>query len=318
LLKASEIIFTGLRQAEIRPITVSDPGHGEVQVRTLANGICMFEVSLFTGAEPTGFPRHVGHEGIGVVERVGPGVDRLQEGDVVTCGNWRTVQNLPAWSAHRISRLPADPTAFLVEPASCVVIAVRSYDIVPGDRTIVLGAGYMGLLNVQLLGACPLGDLIVADVKPANLELARRFGATEMIHAATPEGQARLKELESEPFDLVVEAAGAAATLAQATRLVRSGGKLGIFAWHHEPRSIDLSVWHMQGIRVLNCAPNIGRDRNEQTWERAIRLLERGVFDMAPLVTHRHHAIDVQAAMELAAQRPPDYIKGVLSFEGME
>jgi threonine dehydrogenase-like Zn-dependent dehydrogenase len=113
-----------------------------------------------------------------------------------------------------------------------------------------------------------------------------------------------------------VEAAGAAATLSQATELVRPGGKLGIFAWHHEPRSVDLSVWHMRGIRVMNCAPNIGRDRNEETWDRAIRLMERGIFNMTPLVTHRHPADDVQAAMELAAERPGDYIKGVLSFQG--
>ncbi len=316
-MKASEIIFTGLRTAEIRPIIVDDPGHDEVQVRTLANGICMYEVSLFTGMEPTSFPREVGHEGIGVVEKVGNGVKRLKEGDVVTCGKWRTVQNMPAWGAHKIGRPPADPGTFLVEPANCVVIAVRSYDIVPGDRVIVLGAGYMGLLNVQLLGRCPLAELIVVDVKARNLELARQFGATEVIDGGTPAGQARLKALEQEPLDLVVEAAGAAATLSQATRLVRPGGKLGIFAWHHEPRPVDLGIWHMQGIRVMNCAPNIARDRNEQTWERAIRLLECGTFDMAPLVTNRDAGGNVQAAMELAAARPADYIKGVLTFGEM-
>jgi threonine dehydrogenase-like Zn-dependent dehydrogenase len=317
-LKAHEIVFTGLRQAQIRPIVVKDPEPGEVQVRTLANGICMFEVSLFTGAEPTKFPREVGHEGIGVVEKVGKGVTRLKEGDIVTCGRWHTVQNAPAWTARRIPRPPADPGVFLVEPANCVVIAVRSYDIVPGDRVLVLGAGYMGLLNVQLLGRCPLSELVVADVKPRNLELARQFGATEVIDAGSAEGRARLKAREEEPFDLVVEAAGAAATLAQATALVRSGGKLGIFAWHHEPRAVDLSTWHMRGIRVMNCAPNIGRDRNEETWERAIRLMECGTFDMTPLVTHRHPAEDVQAAMELAAERPSDYIKGVLLFSSPE
>jgi threonine dehydrogenase-like Zn-dependent dehydrogenase len=313
-LNAEEIVFTGPRQAQIRQITVTDPDHGEVQVRTLANGICMFEVSLFTGAEPTGFPREVGHEGIGVVEKVGKGVQTLQEGDFVTCGKWRTVQNVPAWSAHPLSRQPADPGTFLVEPANCVVIAVRSYDIVPGDRVLVIGAGYMGLLNVQLLARCPLAELIVADVKPRNLALAKQFGATEVIDAATSAGRERLEALEKNRFDLVVEAAGAAPTLAQATRLVRAGGKLGIFAWHHEPRPVDLSVWHMQGIRVMNCAPNIGRDRNEDTWGRAIRLLECGTFDMAPLVTNRDPMERVQEAMELAAERPADYIKGVLTF----
>jgi len=314
-LKGDEIVFTGLRQTLIRPIVVNDPDHGHVQVRTLANGICMFEVSLFTGAEPTGFPREVGHEGIGVVEKVGKGVTRVREGDIVTCSLWRTVQNQPASSVHRIPHRPADPETFLVEPANCVVIAVRSYDMVPGDRVLVLGAGYMGLLNVQLLAHCPLAELIVADVKPRNLQLAREFGATEVVNAATAAGQARLEELRKQPLDLVVEAAGAAATLSQATDLVRPGGKLGIFAWHHEPRSVNLSAWHTRGLRVMNCAPNIGRDRNEETWDRAIRLMQRGFFDMTPLVTHRHPAEDVQAAMELAAERPADYIKGVLSFQ---
>ena len=171
-MKGDEIVFTGLRQTQIRPIVVNDPDHGEVQIRTLANGICMFEVSLFTGAEPTQFPREVGHEGIGVVEKVGQGVTRVREGDIVTCSQWRTVQNQPASSVHRIPHRPADPETFLVEPANCVVIAVRSYDMVPGDRVLVLGAGYMGLLNVQLLAHCPLAELIVADVKPRNLQLA--------------------------------------------------------------------------------------------------------------------------------------------------
>jgi len=156
-LKAYEIVFTGVRKTQIRPFVVDDPEYDEVQVRTLANGICMFEVSLFTGAEPTPFPREVGHEGIGIVEKVGRGVKRLKEGDVVTCMKWRSLQNLPAAGAHRISALPADPSTFLVEPANCVVIAVRSYDIVPGDRALVLGAGYMGLLNVQLLARCQIG-----------------------------------------------------------------------------------------------------------------------------------------------------------------
>jgi len=313
-MRAQEIIFTAPRTAEIREVTVEDPGPGEVQVRTLANGICMMEVSLFTGAEPTEFPRRVGHEGVGVVEKVGPGIRDLREGDLVTCFQWRTVQNQGPWATHRLPRRPADPATWLVEPANCVVTAVRSYDIVPGDRVFVLGAGYMGLLNVQLLRACPLAELVVADVKAKNLELARRFGATEVIDAGTPEGRERIAALEKEPFDLVVEVAGAPKTVDTASRLVRTGGKLGIFAWHHEPRSVDLGLWHMRGIRVLNCAPGIGTDRNERSWERAIRLLDRGTFDMTPLVTHRHPASDVQAAMELAAERPEGYIKGVLTF----
>lgn len=313
-MRAQEVVFTAPGKAELREMPVEDPGPDEVQVRTLANGICMFEVSLFTGAEPTEFPRSVGHEGIGVVEKVGSRIKDVREGDIVTCFQWRTVQNQGRWATHKLPRRPQDPATWLVEPANCVVIAVRSYDIVPGERVFVLGAGYMGLLNVQLLAHCPLAELVVADVKAKNLELARRFGATEVLDVSTPTGQERMAQLQQEPFDLVVEAAGAPTTVQQASRLVRGGGKLGIFAWHHEPRPVDLGLWHTRGIRVMNCAPNIGTDRNERTWERAIRLLERGTFDMAPLITHRHPITDVQAAMELAAARPEGYIKGVLSF----
>ena len=94
LTRTADCLLPTGRRAELRPISVEDPGNGEAQVRTLANGICMFEVSLFTGAEPTEFPREVGHEGIGVVEKVGKGVSRLKEGDIVTCGKWRTLQNV--------------------------------------------------------------------------------------------------------------------------------------------------------------------------------------------------------------------------------
>jgi threonine dehydrogenase-like Zn-dependent dehydrogenase len=313
-MHAQEILFTRERQAEIREISVGDPGPNEVQVRTVANGICMMEVSIFTGTEPWGLPWQAGHEGIGVIEKVGPGVKGLQEGDLVTTGRWATVQNLPAARCHRMPRRPDDPATWLVEPATCVVTAVRSYDIVPGDRVFVLGAGYMGLLNIQILAHCPLAELVVADVKRQNLELAKRFGATEIIDAGSDGGKERLQELERMPFDLVVEAAGGPTTVEQASKLVRTGGKLGIFAWHHQPRSVDLGFWHMRGLRVMNCAPGIGADRNEQTWERAIRLLDRGVLDMAPMITHRHPMSDVQAAMELAAARPEGYIKGVLTF----
>jgi threonine dehydrogenase-like Zn-dependent dehydrogenase len=60
----------------------------------------------------------------------------------------------------------------LAEPVECVVRAIDSYGIVPGDRVLVLGTGFMGLLNVQGLARCPLSELVVADLKPRNLELA--------------------------------------------------------------------------------------------------------------------------------------------------
>lgn len=59
----------------------------------------------------------------------------------------------------------------------------------PGDRVLVLGAGYMGLLNVIGLAHSPVSELVVTDIKEKNLELARSFGATHIINSGTDQGR---------------------------------------------------------------------------------------------------------------------------------
>lgn len=314
-MRSRNVYFLEPGRAEIREEQVPDPAADQVQVRCIANGICMAEVSLFTGASPSTFPRKVGHEGIGVVTKAGKDVGHLQEGDFVDCWQWDTVQNVNANRVHKFAVPPGDPALYLAEPVACVVNALYAYDITPGDRVLVMGVGFMGLLNVQGLARYPLAELVATDVKPENLKLAAEFGATEVIEAGTLRGLQRMDELESHPFDLVVEAAGVAETVQMAGTLTRLGGRLAIFAWHHAPRSVDLGVWHIRGLKVLNTAPNIGRDRTIDSRGRAVTLLDRGIFDLTELVTHRHLVSEVQEAMELAAERPSDYIKGVLSFD---
>lgn len=298
---------------ELREVNLPEPAPYEVQVKCLANGICMAEVSTFRGTEPPwGSP--LGHEGIGVVTKVGRDVKSLKEGDCVTTTSWATYQNQAAAHTAVFRQVPADPAVFITEPSACVVTAWYSYRIVPGDRVLVLGAGYMGLLNVQALGRSPLAELVVADLKPANLKLAAAAGATEVINSGTAKGKARLEALKDQPFDLVVEAAGAEQTLQLAGPLTRRGGRLSIFAWHHGNRTVDFGLWHVRGLQVLNSSPMIGTDWNINPMQRAAHLLEAGVFDQRRLITHRHPFAQVQAALELAAARPPEYCKGVLLF----
>lgn len=324
-MDAQAVMLIGPGKVGLREVSVPEPRAGEVQVRSLANGICMGEVVQFAGVLQLPYPRPLGHEGIGVVSQIGTGVERLREGDYVTIWNdprrgakdgfpWQTVLNLPADRAVRFSAAPDDPAVMLGEPAACIATALYTYDICPGDRVLVLGAGYMGLLNVQALAHCPLAELIVTDLKPGNLDLAERFGATRTIRAGTPKGEAALEALAAEPFDLVVEAAGAEAVLQAAADYVRPGGRLSMFAWHHGSCSVNMDAWHMKGITVVNSSPWSGADHNVDKMVRGVRLLERGILDMGPLVTHRHAYTNAQEAMELAAERPDGYVKGVLTF----
>ncbi len=314
-MKTETLLLTAEREVQIREVDVPEIAGDQILVECVANGICMLEVSLFRGTEKSRYPYPLGHEGIGRAIQCGKDVKRIKEGDYVTCGNWTRHQVVSERAAFALSSPPEDPATTIVEPVSCIASALYSYNIMPGDRVLVLGVGYMGLLNVIGLTHSPISELVVTDLKEKNLQLARSFGATHAINAGANEGLAEIEELRRKPFDLVVECAGVSDTLDQATNLTRRGGRLSIFAWHHEPRAMDLGAWHGGGFTVLNSSPTINRDRSISNMERAVRLIDRGMFDQDQLITHRHSYKDVQEAMELADERPDEYIKSVILFD---
>ena len=316
-MKSRAVWFERAGVARVREVDVSDPRPGEVQVRCVANGVCMGEVSLFTDVETGRWPLPLipGHEGVGRVTKVGAGVGTHREGDWVVCRQWAWDWNRPAGLATKLSGPPADATTFLAEPVECVVRAWPSYGIEPGDRVLVLGVGFMGLLNVQLLSRSPLAELVVVDLDADKLDLALRYGATRRVVAGRVPGESELDALEASPFDLVIECSGATPALARAQRLVREGGRLAVFAWHHRPVLIDLGELHVRGVTMLHAGPSIAGHHATDSMARAVRLIEAGVFDLTGLVTHRHRAEDVQTAMETACRRSAGYIKGVLTFQ---
>jgi len=256
-----------------------------------------------------------GHEGVGQVIRAGSEVKTVRPGEYVTCSAWQKLQNVNAARAHKVPGEPEDPALWLMEPVACAVNALHNARVRPGDRALVLGAGFQGLIITQLLARYPVYELIAADRKPQNLALATQFGATETVNTSSPDGEARLKALAKEPFDLVIETAGTQETLDMATSLVRQGGRLCLFSWHPAPRQVDVGAWHQKGLRVLNANHALAEDPAEAVnFDRAARCLWRGLVDLKPLVTHRHKFAEAQAALELAAKKPDGYIKGALTF----
>ena len=314
-MKTEAILLTDERKVEVRETDIREITDDEILVECVANGICMLEVSLFTGTEKFGYPYPLGHEGIGRAIKCGKNIRRIKEGDYVTCHNWTRHQIVRENRSFAFNAPPKDPATAIVEPVSCITGALYSYNIMAGDRVLLLGAGYMGLLNVIGLANSPISELVVTDIKEGNLELAKSFGATHTINTATDQGNAELEKLQGNPFDLVVECAGIQATMDQATKLTRRGGRLAVFSWHHQPRTVNLGAWHGGGFTVLNSSPMISTDRSVSSMERAMRLIECGMFDQSQLVTHRHSYRDAQEAMDLAAERRDDYIKGVFLFD---
>jgi threonine dehydrogenase-like Zn-dependent dehydrogenase len=314
IMKSRAVFFAKAGEAEVREIDVPDPSADEVQVESIVNGICMWEVWLFkSGAFDASL--RPGHEGVGVVTKAGSSVRSVVEGDFVTTDHWSEILNRREGSFIKLGCTAEQAKSFLVEPVSCAVNAAAYVGMYPGDRVILFGMGYMGLLLLQIVARSPFSRIVVVDIKDSALAQALAYGAHETINSSTAEGAARLAELCAQPFDIAYECSAAATSLEWCTKLLREGGRLGLYAWHHGSRSVDTTAWHVKGLQVLNVAPGItSNERRFRSFEAADALMRAGIVDQSKLITHRYSIEDIQRGMVESTARPDGFVKSVVAF----
>ncbi|HVV14241.1 zinc-dependent alcohol dehydrogenase [Amycolatopsis sp.] len=299
------------------------PEHGEAVVRVAWSGICGSDRELFAGTRAEGYVRYPvipGHEWSGTVVELGPGTDpellgkkvvgegfrncgrcaACRRGDTNLCqaaydetgftqpGAWANELRLPARLLHELPEDADLKAAALLEPAACMAAACLKANAVPGERVAVVGGGTLGMLAVQLLAVGGPGELVVVDPRLDRAELARRFGAS-----------ARTPDEELEPFDVVVEAAGAPGSGSLAIRLTRRGGRVvltGLAGTETEPIAPADLVASAVTVHTVFGAPS-------RAWSHAVRAFTAGLLDPLPLVTHEF-PID-EAARALATLADP-------------
>jgi threonine dehydrogenase-like Zn-dependent dehydrogenase len=285
---------------------VAPPGDHEVQLQALACGICAWDLHVYrNGSDWSVCP---GHEGIARVIAVGPGATRFREGDWVTgCGLGVTeLCNMSEYSLYKVPSIGA-PEHWIIEPVSCIVTGLDHSALRAGDRLAVVGCGFMGLMFVQALSKSLVDRLVAIDIDPARLEMARTFGATDVIDARS----ADVGSLQSLSLDTVIDCSGSQNGLNLSSQIVRKGGRLNLFGWNHGTGQFPGDLWHMNGITVVNSAPNSAvRD----PWPVAIRMLERGQIDLKPLVSHVVPLEEYPSLLALACQKNSGYLKGVVKL----
>jgi L-iditol 2-dehydrogenase len=293
---------------EIIEAAVTDPKPYEVQIRALACGVCAWDVHVFK--KGVDWPTGPGHEGVGQVIAVGEHVGNLKIGDWVT-GVGMGFTEICNMNAHGLYVIPHsgddEPQDWVVEPVSCVITGVDHCALKAGDRVAVVGCGFMGLMMVQALSRSLCGRLVAIDVDPQRLLMAREFGATDVIDARSVDVGA----LQAMSLDTVVDCSGAQAGLDLSSKIIRNGGRLNLFGWNHGTGSFPGDLWHMNGLTVVNSAPNSAlRD----PWPAAIRLLERHFIRLRPLVSHVVTLDEYPALLAKAAARQDGYTKGVVKL----
>jgi len=316
VVKTEGLFIVEERRVEVRAVELPEPGPGTVQIELKACGLCRADINFFTGKLPLEKPALVGHEGVGVVSKLGPQVEGLAVGDYVTAaagGLFARRTNSPAGA---VTPLPPDVETWehwLGEPVACVVGALDQCRVGFADRVAVVGTGFMGLLLLQGLRHEPTRELIAVDPRPDRRRLANSIGA-DLVLDPTDEGDIpTLERLSRVGADVVFECAGTQDAVALASNSVRSGGTLCIFSWHMGPRTLDLGRWHTHGIRVLNVSPaSVANFR--QLLAPAVAGMRRGIFNLEPLVTHTAPVEDAQQLFETAAEAPDGFVKGAVLF----
>lgn len=243
---------------EIREVPVPEPGPGQVLVRMQTSGLCHTDIHAAHGdwpVKPTP-PFIPGHEGVGIVEKLGPGVTARAEGDRVAiawlgsaCGHcrycvsgWETLcesqQNSGysvngAWAeyavadANYVTVVPEGVTSFDAAPLTCAGVttfkALKVSKIQPGETAVIFGIGGLGHLALQYAHAFG-GQVIAVDIEETKLMLAKKLGADHLINARTIDPVSAIQDLGG--ADVAISLATSPRAFEQAFGSLRRGGRL--------------------------------------------------------------------------------------------
>ena len=267
-----------------------------------------------------------GYEEVGHVVEVGESVDEPHPGDVVY-GAWghRSQAVVPATAVSRQVIPPTLPPlhAVFARAGAVALNAVLASDIHIGERVAVFGQGVIGLL-VTRLAVLNGGTVTAVDTLPHRLELARQFGADNVVSADHTGGAATaIRDLTSGiGADVAIEISGSYQALHEAIRSVTAGGRVVAAGFYQgEGTSLRLGEeFHHNQVELV--ASQIGAvppvlsrrwDRNRLTHV-FMRLVETKSVDVTPLVTHIVDVSAVADVFEMLDQRPEEALQVVLRF----
>lgn len=247
-------------------------------------------------------------------------------------GGFAEFVTVPAVNAVRLrGALPAEQAA-LAEPLGCVLHAAdlvarasARYAIgANGDRrvrTIVIcGGGPAGILFVQYLRRVVGfdGRVIVSEPSAVRRSLVEQFGAETIDPTATDLVAEVAERTSGRRAELLIEASGAGPVFAMIPGLVRK--QATVLLYGHGHAGVDLSVMNQVQFLEPTLVSPVGAsgghaaDGRPLTYVRALQLLEDGVIDVAPIVSHRYASLEALQSVFAGAYRRPDFVKGVLTL----
>jgi L-iditol 2-dehydrogenase len=268
------VVYYNNRDVRIVDMSKPEIGPDEFLLKVMASGICGSDVSEWYRVPKA--PIVLGHEATGMIENIGEEVTEFEVGDRVfvshhvpcnkcryclkghqtACETLHTTNYYPGGFAQYIRvpkinvewgtyRLPSDMSfdeGTFIEPLACVIRGQRLAAVDNDDTLLIIGSGVTGLLHVKLAKMKGLSRIIAADVNPYRLEMAKRFGAQQIIDAVEDTAQKLREANEGRPADKVIVCTGATQAALTALSCVDKGGTILFFAVPEPVYKIPLPI----------------------------------------------------------------------------
>lgn len=314
---------------ELTEVPIPTPGIDDVLIRVKKTSICGTDVHIYNWdawAEKTIKPPMViGHEFVGVVEQVGSNVRAFKPGDLVdgeghiVCGRCRNclagrrhlckdtkgvgvnrdgafaeLLCIPASNAvHVDPKIPLEVLSCF-DPLGNAVHTALQYDLV-GEDVLITGAGPIGCMAAAVVKQSAARHIVVTDVNPDRLALAKRMGASRVVDVSKENLHDVQRELGmKEGFDVGLEMSGNPRALAEMIDNMSHGGRIALLGIMPEKAAID---WNKVVFNMLTIRGIYGREMYE-TWYKMTALIQRGL-DISPVITHRMPFTEFQHGFEL-------------------
>ena len=312
----------------LEDVPVPTFGINDVLIKVLRTGICGTDVHIYEwdawAKKTIPVPMVVGHEFVGQIVDVGSNVTDFHVGDVVSgeghvvCGRCRNCLagrrhlckdtrgvgvNRPGAFAEYLSlpmtnvwvhdpQIPRDVQA-IFDPFGNAVHTALQFDVL-GEDVLITGAGPIGVMAARIVRHAGARHVVVTDVNPFRLGLARKMGATLAVDVRERSIASTQEELGmKEGFDVGLEMSGNPSAFRDMLANICHGGKIAMLGIPAQDIAIN---WQTVVFNMITIRGIYGREMYE-TWYKMTVMLQSGL-DITPVITHRYRFQDFEKGFD--------------------
>jgi len=328
-------VYLGKESIEVREIDRPVLSDGEILVKVESCAICGTDIrTYFHGHHAIKPPHILGHEVSGTIAEIGRGVEGYRIGERVhmvtevgcgkcifcrqgrhnLCPDLRAMAYYYQGGFAEYIRIPKEAViqgnllsipenlsfdeATLAEPLSCCINGQEYLNITFGDTVVIVGAGPIGCMHVELARLSGATKIILADISEERLELARKFGATLFLNSAKEDLVKKVKE-ETDGYgaSVVIVACPSPEAQEQALQFVATRGRISFFGGLPGGKTITIesNIIHYKEISIFGAFAS-----SSPQYRQALALLASKSIKGEDLITHRFPLEKIKEALDVA------------------